>query len=81
MSSFPAILAALTSALYYTLQVTTVTVDGQHDFRFASDNVNVVFHNVPFEISAGANFYFELKTNGRATFARVTGMVSTRVSG
>lgn len=62
--------------------MTTVTVDDPHDFRVASDNVNVVFHNVRFEISGGANFYFELKNNGSsATFARVTGLGSLRISG
>ena len=67
-------------AIQTPFQVTTVTVNGPYQFRVTSDNDNVRFTNVRFDILGGANFTLNLAVEeflGTATFAGVAGMVSS----
>ena len=58
--------------------MTTVTVNGPYQFQVTSDNENVTFTNVRFDVLGGANFTLNLAVEellGTATFAGVTGVV------
>eukprot|EP00904_Undaria_pinnatifida_P004723 jgi/Undpi1/14251/HiC_scaffold_9.g03900.m1 len=60
-------------------EVTTVEVDGPFEFRVTSDNFNVAFTNIRFDITGGANFTLNLAVEefmGNATFNGITGLAA-----
>ena len=74
----PSTLFIVLCPLFFCAQVITVTVDGPYEYHVTSDNSNVTFTNVRFDIQGGANFTFNLAVEeflGTATFAGVTGLV------
>ena len=67
------------SAFCFTLQVTTVNVDGRYQYKVTSANDKVKFRNVRFSISGRAKFSFDLageSSTGGATFTGVEAFVS-----
>lgn len=59
-----------------------MTVDGPFEYHVTSDNDDVTFTNVRFDILGGANFTFNLAVEeflGTATFTGVTDLVSMMI--